>query len=687
MKIHTTQNLTSLAGKSTTNKNIIPNEIRIQKPDDSLTENTYSTRSMRSNAITFRAGQQNSDKLKKIINTAKKMVGEMKKKGQPELQRGDKILNSSFFNALLKVADYETVVQAAIAAVICIALRPLTIMALPTKKGKTKEDNIYASSHSMASGMVGLVTAFALTAPFKSGEKYVMKHMYKDLDIKTLKRLNPHLDEKSIVDSAGKRLEEKLWKNINDGKDFCREVKDCQKLPEFRQLADASEETFEKVLGVIVDFTSQKGKSFNELVTKDGKNIYEALDFSRIGIKFKEGEKEVAVLLKDIDKGVLESLITDAKGIADSNLGKLDINSVFPTKKVVNGKEIWEMADIKKWKDVNGANWKLDLDTAFVSSAFDTANYFPRTNGQKILIGKEEKLATFQKNVNGDELGSLITAEMLQAEKNNEALIKSLTWFPDLSFRVPIAVSTIALIPWILKNVFGMEKRSKKAPEQLAQEKLQTEAQKDKVEDKKQTETVNFKGKGGDKPSWLAKKMGELYGKPLIESPKMAKVSELVSKIPGGGTQAMITVGSLIQSGVYVQQTLSNKDFQQDRKRTLAINQGLCFAVPTVAAYAVDNAIKNWVKSKEYRYAGWQERGIEMAQYEGKKDLAKELKSGLGNRLKGVRILAGLATFTLIYRYATPVIVTPIANWIGDKFGERAKAKKLAAAQEENQGK
>ncbi len=66
-----------------------------------------------------------------------------------------------------------------------------------------------------------------------------------------------------------------------------------------------------------------------------------------------------------------------------------------------------------------------------------------------------------------------------------------------------------------------------------------------------------------------------------------------------------------------------------------------------------------------------------MAKIEGKsKAEIEKITGGLSNRLKGVRILAGLATFTLIYRYATPVLITPLANKIGDWVNGRNMAKK-----------
>jgi hypothetical protein len=88
--------------------------------------------------------------------------------------------------------------------------------------------------------------------------------------------------------------------------------------------------------------------------------------------------------------------------------------------------------------------------------------------------------------------------------------------------------------------------------------------------------------------------------------------------------------------------------------------------------------INNWVKNKGYRFTGLQKHLIAKAKAEGK-DVSSMTES-LGNRIKGVRILATLATFTLIYRFLTPVLITPIANKIGDKLNEKAKANKADKA-------
>ncbi len=749
MKIHTTQNLSSLGNRNSTN-NLAQNELRLSRLYEENSRSMFDSEGSNMTIVSFRASKPNSKDAKKVIKSAKKLVGEIKKNATPEVEKGDKFLLSSFFNALLKVADYETVVQAAIAAVICVLLRPLTIMALPTGsnskksdkdvqkvenkvadpvdteksnvnfkalpmnsgavsfKGKnndkdaannTKTNNIYASAHSIASGLVGLVTVFILTTPFKKGSDYVMNNMLKELDPKTLKRLWPQLDLKTIVDKAGKRVEpfiektvngkkvkEFNWKNI-DGLDFSKEIKNCDMLPEMKQLAEVSEETFKKILGVDVDWAAQKGKSFNDVLTKEGKKLYDTIDFSRLGFKVSNIEtsaktgKEVAtkgqVLFKDIDKEFLEEIVSKAD--ENSFLKGLDVNSVF------DGKQV---KDFRQWKNIDGKSWKLDLDSIFVSSPLETANYRPRTSGRMRFDQKEgiHKFKTYQENgVNGN-LGTEITDEMLSAEKSNEALIKALTWLPDLSFRVPIAVSTIALIPWILKNVFGIEKKKPASqPEQIVNQVKNEAVDNSKQLDNKVSEIdasnkeVAFKGKGvPGKPSWFKKltdkiseTMARLYGKPLIESERMAKVSAKLGNWSDKTTQHMTTLGSLITSSVYVQRTLSNKDMDSDRKKTLAINQALCFFVPTAAAYTVDSMLNNWVKEKGYRFTGLQKHLIAKAKAEGK-DVA-ELERSLGQRIKGVRILAGLATFTLIYRYLTPVLITPVANKIGDWLTAKGK--------------
>ena len=664
MKIHTTQNLNSLGRMQSTNSSTITNdEIRLNYSEQMRKQKLLPAQSdSYESGVSFKGKNIPVKDAKKVIVEAKKMVGDIVKEGKPESVKGDKFLDSPFFHKVTSVADYENIAQAGMAAVVCTIFRPGAIMLLPSKKNK--EDNVYASAQSVSSGLTGLALTVAGTIPFKKGADYTMKVMLKDLKESTIRRLYPQLKEGNIKNADGTIKEVKEWVDYAGNK-FSNEYKDVAKLPDFKQLADVSEQTFKNVLKVDVDWASQKGKSFNDVVLKDGSKFYDKIDMSRLGFVVKDGKEKAQILFKDLDKDYFEKVIKDAKE-ANSKWGNLDINTVFNKNFVVQ--------DFRNWKDVNGKQWKLDLDETYVASAFETANFQPRISGKRQTdpIEKIEKFVKYQKNGVEDKLGTEINTDMLAAANKNEGHIKFLTWLPDLALRVPIAVSTIALIPLVLKHVFHLEKSSVK----------KAKAEMDKTKDltapapaKPQANAPAFKGhKPPEKAGWFARNFGEWYGKRLIESDRASKISEKLGKIKGGSTQFLTTLGSFITSSVYVHQTLTKKDLDPERRKTLAINQGLCFVVPTIAAYSVDKVLDDWKKSKEYRFSGLQERKIEMARFKGDIKKATEMEANLGNKLKGVRVLASLTVFTFIYRFATPVLITPVANWISNKINENKKA-------------
>ena len=686
MNIHTTtQDLKSLVHNhqlSSTN-NVSSKEFRIKNYSEQMLMPKVAAEKADAfdSSISFKA--KNLKNGKKIIKSIKKGVGEIKKEGTPEKKKGDKFITSSLFNGALDVTDYETLATALVAAIACAA-RAGTIIALPTKKNK--EDNRYAASHAAASGIVGFLTAFILTAPFKAGSNYVMANMKKNLNEETLKRLWPHIDLKSIEDARGRRKDISEWKD-RMGNRFVDAMKKSEQLPVLRNLADASEQTFNRLLlkGKEVDWASQKGKSFNDVVLKDGSKLYDTIDMSNLGIFVKEeGMNEAQIMLKDFDKNFMENLISDAKE-AKSNWGNLDINSMYNK----NG----EVVDFRHWKDTNGKQWKLDLDEVGVSSPYETGDYKPRISGKKRLDAKENiyKYSSYQENGINGKLGTEIENDMVIADAANDGLFKTLTWGPDLLFRVPVAALTVALIPWALKNIFHVEKSSAK---KAAKEKQALEAKSDSDSSK----NVNFKGKtpDGKKANGIFQTilgvvgefLGKLYGKPLIENPALHTVSAWLSKLPGSVTQHMTAFGSLITSGVYMQQTLTKKELDPERRKTLAINQGLCFVVPTFAAYTVDKFINNWVKKKEYRYSGLNQREIDIAKLEGK-DVEKITNKAatLSKKLKGFRTLSSITVFALIYRYFTPVIMTPVANWFGDRLNARKAELKAEEAANLNENK
>ena len=188
----------------------------------------------------------------------------------------------------------------------------------------------------------------------------------------------------------------------------------------------------------------------------------------------------------------------------------------------------------------------------------------------------------------------------------------------------------------------------------------------------------NFRSKFGDK---VGKVYGEKYANKLLDkewihtlSGKLAGASKLM-------TEHMATLGSLLTSSVYFYQTVTNKKLEPDKRTTLGINQIGCFVIPTVCAYVVNYKLQNFNKNIEYRYSGLKRQQMALGQLSPEK--YEKLTKSLGTKLKCFGALMGLLTFTTIYRFITPVAITPVANWAGDKYLNWRKSKKQAAGSRE----
>ena len=81
----------------------------------------------------------------------------------------DKMLNSKLFGNLLEYAEAHPIsCNALFSLVLAGILRPATIMALPGGKEKEKQDKINAAAHSVASGIIGFISATIIMTPFDS---------------------------------------------------------------------------------------------------------------------------------------------------------------------------------------------------------------------------------------------------------------------------------------------------------------------------------------------------------------------------------------------------------------------------------------------------------------------------------------------------------------------------------------
>lgn len=195
-------------------------------------------------------------------------------------------------------------------------------------------------------------------------------------------------------------------------------------------------------------------------------------------------------------------------------------------------------------------------------------------------------------------------------------------------------------------------------------------------------------------------KIAKYYTAKLYESPLSAFLAKHTEKLKSV-VDHMQVAGSIVISGMYMSQTLRNNQLDPQKRKTLAINQGLTFIVSTILSYIIDQRLDNNWEKLTRRYAAVNletdvdtlNKKIELWNIENKKkfdakvligDIGKDEKfragqiadyvektmknTSLAKELKGMGVLKKLLVFGTIYRFISPVAVTPIANWIGNKF-------------------
>ena len=665
MNIHTTQNLISNARKQSTDNVTIP-EIRLNYSEQMRKQNLLDQPDSFEGKVSFKGKKEI---VKKIVDNSRKAADKETKM--------DKFLKSRFFDKALNIMNHEVLVQSLISAVVCVAMRPLTIMAIPTKK--SKQDNMYASAHSVSSGLVGIAASLLIATPFSKGIKYAQKTYLKDMSETLLKRKYPNLNIDSIWTDASKKVRKPVseWTDILGNK-FSKEYKDVMKVAQPKHITEISEATL-KELGADVDVSAMRGKPISEWTDRNGKKLHFELKDMFIAVK----EEGMGGSLKDNKDTNFFSLAHIDKDFLKEVMPKLDINSIEKDCKRLH---------TDMWINVDGTPFKLDMDTIHLSSYRETAHATPLYTGKKRVETKggrtTEKYISYQNNVKledstkvPDKIGSAVEQNYLKADKINSISNKTFGWLPDILTRIPVAAGTIYLIPFVLKNVFHLEKSKKHDDKQKDIVKPEINNKPQQTEAK--SAQVSFKGKKETALGrWISEFYGKHYGRKVMNSEKIQNVSEKMSNIPGEMTEHMATLGSILTSATYMYKTLNNKDLDSDKRKTLAVNQGLCCVIPTIGAYTVSKLLSKFKKNAEYKYCGLKEQQIALGQIS--KEEAKELKKTFGDKLKGFNALTSLITFTLIYRYITPVAITPVANWIGRKLNGEDKKDEQKVAESQN---
>lgn len=118
----------------------------------------------------------------------------------------------------------------------------------------------------------------------------------------------------------------------------------------------------------------------------------------------------------------------------------------------------------------------------------------------------------------------------------------------------------------------------------------------------------------------------------------------------------LLTAGSILLSGLYMTRTLSNKDLDEKKRKTLAINQGLVFLASTFMFYFVDAKMKKGINNFTNRFEALNKTHLS--------------KDELNKTSKGIEVASKMIVFDTINRFLAPVFITPIANQIGHKINE-----------------
>lgn len=123
----------------------------------------------------------------------------------------------------------------------------------------------------------------------------------------------------------------------------------------------------------------------------------------------------------------------------------------------------------------------------------------------------------------------------------------------------------------------------------------------------------------------------------------------------------LLTIGSIILSGLYINKTLHNDKLDPDKKRTLAINQASVWGVSTIMGYTF-----NILVDKKMKLIGDKFRAVN--------EQKPEHANLINKYLDGIKIAKTIMIFDIVYRYLAPVVVTPLANYIGNKLQEKKEA-------------
>jgi hypothetical protein len=95
--------------------------------------------------------------------------------------------------------------------------------------------------------------------------------------------------------------------------------------------------------------------------------------------------------------------------------------------------------------------------------------------------------------------------------------------------------------------------------------------------------------------------VGTHFCRPILDNKLIDKLGYSIRNSENA-VKHFLAVGSVITSGMYMKQTLTNDKMDKDRRQTLAVNQFFTLILSTAGAYTMDNKLKNWWKKQHEKF-------------------------------------------------------------------------------------
>jgi len=457
MKIHTTQNL-SFNQTNHQSTNVVPSkEFRFINANN-VTADTFSHSVSFGKRVPFN----------KIVGVTK----EKAVKAVKPLKNGKGPVDGFVNKFLENTTKQEVLINAAVSAVLAGVARPITLMLI--SNDKEKNDMAYASAHAISSAVWGFIVPFIFIRPLASGYMKALKRANEFLTVEEIKKRWPQFDEmnpanwkdgevgslrsvgkiNSLVEYRDKKSGEIVKGCIDtSGNKMVLDVKDPYKIPLPKNSAELSTATY-------ADYFGDDGK------LKSIENAYICMiDESKQGALVKERTLLDKVLNRQAAEPSYFNLNTCTDKVLAEAFPELDITTV--------GKQY--SRDFSNAKTKSGEAFTIDKSFIFISDWRETDKIIPYIEGDvfetlktSLFSGRRKyraKDVCYQKNGPDHGKGTPITKAMFEADGVNEVHNKFGQWLPDIVIAYPRAMATIAILPYILKNVFHLEKPSKKPAE------------------------------------------------------------------------------------------------------------------------------------------------------------------------------------------------------------------------------